>query len=55
MVWLARTYLGQDVKAYLDAKYKGSLPKDWDEVERASRPDMCCLIIKSEWSSDLMV
>ncbi len=24
-------YLGQDIQAYLDAKYKGSLTKDWDE------------------------
>ncbi len=32
MVWLAHTYLGQDVQAYLDAKYKGTLPENWDEV-----------------------
>jgi hypothetical protein len=24
--------MGQDVQAYLDAKYKGTLPMDWDEV-----------------------
>ncbi len=35
MVWLAQTYLGQEVQAYLDAKHKGSLPKDWEEVKRA--------------------
>ncbi len=34
MVWLARTYMGLDVQAYLDAKYKGTLPDDWDEVEK---------------------
>jgi hypothetical protein len=30
MVGLAQTYMGQDVQAYLDAKYKGNLPNDWD-------------------------
>jgi hypothetical protein len=34
MVRLAQTHLGQDVQASLDATYKGSLPKDWDEVRR---------------------
>ncbi len=34
MVRLAWTYVGPDVQAYLDAKYKGTLLEDWDEVER---------------------
>ncbi len=34
MVGLALTYMGPDVQAYLDAKSKGTLPEDWDEVER---------------------
>jgi hypothetical protein len=34
MVGLARTYMGPDVQAYLDAKYKGTLPEDWDELEK---------------------
>ncbi len=37
MVRLARTYMGPDVQAYLDAKYKGTLPDDWDEVEKTLR------------------
>ncbi len=34
MVRLAQTYMGPDVQAYLDAKYKGTLQDDWDEVEK---------------------
>jgi hypothetical protein len=32
---LALTYMGPDVQAYLDAKYKGTLPDDWNELEQA--------------------
>ncbi len=34
IVGLAQTYMGPDNLAYLDAKYKGTLPEDWDEVKR---------------------
>ncbi len=37
VVGLAQTYMGPDVQAYLDAKYKGTLPDDWDEVKRTLR------------------
>ena len=37
VVGLARTYMGPDVQAYLDAKYKGTLPDDWDKVEKTLR------------------
>ncbi len=33
MVCLAHTYMGPDIQAYLDAKYKGNLPDDWDELK----------------------
>ncbi len=39
MVGLARTNV--------QAKYKGTLLKDWDEVEKASGRSTCSLIIKS--------
>ncbi len=35
MVGLAQTCVESGVQAYLDAKYKGTLPADWDEVEKA--------------------
>ncbi len=34
IVGLALTYMGPDIQAYLDTKYKGTLPDDWDEVEK---------------------
>jgi len=37
VVGLARNYMGPDVQAYLDSKYKGTLPEYWDEVEKALR------------------
>jgi hypothetical protein len=37
MVGLARTYMGPDVQTYLDAKYKGNLPDDWEELEETLR------------------
>ncbi len=37
VVGLAQTYMGPDVQAYLDAKYKGTLPMDWDKVEKTLR------------------
>ena len=55
VVGLARTYMGPDVQAYLDAKFKGTLPDEWGESRRPSGPDTCLLIIKSGLSSDLMV
>ncbi len=34
MLGLARTYMGQEVQAYyLDAKYMGTLPEEWEEVK----------------------
>ncbi len=35
MVRLAQTYMGPDIQAYLDAKYKDNLPDYWDELEQA--------------------
>ncbi len=29
-----QTYMGSDVQANLNAKYKGTVPEDWDEVEK---------------------
>ncbi len=29
-----KSYMGPDIWAYLDTKYKGTLLDDWDEVER---------------------
>lgn len=37
VVGLARTYMGPDVQAYLDAKFKGTLPDEWGEVEKTLR------------------
>ncbi len=34
MVGLAQIYMGPDVQAYLDAKYKGNLPDKWDKLEQ---------------------
>ncbi len=35
VVGLARTYVNADVQAFLDAKFKGTLPEYWEEVEKA--------------------
>ncbi len=33
MVGLAQTYMGQDVQAFLDAKYNGTPPEDSEGVK----------------------
>ncbi len=47
--------MGPDVQAYLDAKYKGTIPEDCEEVRKALQTSYMLIDLKSRLKSNLMV